>query len=116
MTPQEAKEYYKGARKLKTYRVVTSAGAIVTEQINLPGNARFLLGVFLSATTLANTRFTLQVNSLEVIEDTPGTALIPHTSEPLENVICIPVSGNDNIQLRIFDSAAITVNVTLAYI
>lgn len=114
MTVGDRQNNYQAARKWKAYPFTTVNG-VFNENINLPGEARFLMGVVLSGFT-GNTLFvTLTINQMVVFEGVPASLLARNVAEPIHVETNLLVTGNDTISVQLTDTVAQNVVFNLAY-
>jgi hypothetical protein len=114
MDVQSRQLNYQNARKWKTYPF-TSAVGTVQQNINLPGNAKVLLGVVCTGFA-GNTAFvTITINNMVVFEGVPASLLARNVAEPIQVETNLYVTGNDTIQIQVTDGVAQNLTFSLAY-
>jgi hypothetical protein len=114
MNVADRQNNYQAARKWKAYPLTTIVGT-ATQNINLPGTAKTLLGLTVSGYT-GNTAFvTMTINNMVVFEGQPASIFERNVAEPIHVETNLLVTGNDTITIQVTDTVAQNIVFNLAY-
>lgn len=98
---------------------VAAASSSIVSNIQLPGDAKILLGIMFTPTTATDDTFSLSVNNVKFIA---GASILLHSSE---NSQCIqdgffpyyqPLSGTDTFELTVISVAGLNGVIEFKYI
>ena len=112
---QQIQAGYKSGIRCKSF-TITSAIGVVEETLQLSGLAKHLLGAVVT-TPGADTAASLIVNNDVVIEDLNLNLLTSDAENPRQYYdFGRPLTGNDDIELRVTDTAANTFTIVLYFV